>query len=79
MPKIRVSGYEFFFYSNEGNEDPHYHVYIDGQELKFWLNSGALATKSPRIGEHKINRIAKVIRKNKNMLRGFWDDYQSRR
>lgn len=39
MPKIRIEGYEFFFYSNEGNEAPHVHIYIDGSELKFWLTT----------------------------------------
>lgn len=79
MPKIRIDGYEFFFYSNEGNEEPHLHVYIDGYELKFWLNGGVLATKHPRVSAPKITRIARVIRKNQNALQGFWDDYQSRR
>jgi hypothetical protein len=79
MPKIRIDGYEFFFYSNEGDEDPHVHVYIDGSELKFWINDAMLATRNPRVGSHKIDRLAKVIRKNRNALQGFWDDYQSRR
>jgi len=79
MPKIRIEGYEFFFYSNEGNEDPHVHVYIDGSEIKFWLAQGELATQNPRVSQHKINRVAKVIRHHSNTLQGFWDDYQSRR
>lgn len=79
MPKIRIEGYEFFFYSNEGNEAPHVHIYIDGSELKFWLTDVVLATQNPHVGAHKINRIAKVIRRHKNMFLGFWHDYYSRR
>lgn len=52
MPKIRIEGYEFFFYSNEGNEAPHVHIYIDGSELKFWLTDVVLATQNPHIGAH---------------------------
>jgi len=79
MPKIRIEGYEFFFYSNEGHEDPHVHVYIDGRELKFWLTDVVLATQNSSVGAHKINRVAKVLRRHRNTLLGFWDDYQSRR
>ncbi len=79
MPKIRIGSYEFFFYSNEGSEEPHLHVYIDGNELKFWLAHAELATQNPRVSQHKINQIAKVIRQHRNTLQGFWDDYQSRK
>lgn len=61
MPKIRIEGYEFFFYSNEGLEEPHVHVYIDGYQLKFWLTDVVLATQNSQVGAHKINRVAKVI------------------
>lgn len=79
MPKIRIEGYEFYFYSNEGLEDPHVHVYVDGSELKFWLTDVVLATKNPRVSEQKINRVAKLIHRHQHTLQGFWDDYQSRR
>ena len=79
MPKIRIEGYEFFFYSNEGFEEPHVHVYIDGYQLKFWLTDVVLATQNYQVGAHKINRIAKVIQRHRNTFLGFWHDYQSRR
>ena len=52
-----------------------------GNQLQVFRVSGriAIATQNPRVGIHKINQVAKVIRRHKNTLRGFWDDYQSRR
>lgn len=39
MPTIlRINGFRFFFYSNEGNEPPHIHVVGHGGEMKIWLN-----------------------------------------
>ncbi|WP_409988699.1 DUF4160 domain-containing protein [Cellvibrio sp.] len=41
MPVIlRLNGFRFFFYSNEGNplEPAHIHVSKDGDEAKIWLD-----------------------------------------
>ena len=79
MPKIRVGRYEFFFYSNENDEPPHVHTFVDGMELKFWLADATLATKNPRVGQHKINRAARAVRQYQNTLQGAWDDFHARR
>jgi hypothetical protein len=34
---LRVEGYRFFFYSNEGHEPPHIHVQKAEGIAKFWL------------------------------------------
>lgn len=40
MPTIlRIQGFRFFFYSNEGNEPPHIHVEKAEASAKFWLES----------------------------------------
>lgn len=39
MPTImRIDGYRFFFFSNEGSEPPHIHVEQAERYAKFWLN-----------------------------------------
>jgi len=44
MPTVmRIAGYRFFFYSNEGSEPAHVHVQSGDGEAKFWLNPIELA------------------------------------
>jgi hypothetical protein len=44
MPTIlRVNGYQFYFYAEEGNEPPHIHVAKAGFDAKFWLSPARLA------------------------------------
>lgn len=39
MPTIlRLLGFRFFFYSNEGNEPPHVHIEKGDAEGKYWLD-----------------------------------------
>ncbi len=39
MPTIlRLMGFRFFFYSNEGNEPPHVHVEKGDAAGKYWVN-----------------------------------------
>lgn len=44
MPTVlRLLGFRFFFYSNEGNEPPHIDVEKGDASAKFWLNDVELA------------------------------------
>lgn len=44
MPTVlRVEGYRFFFFSNEGTEPPHIHVERGDGHAKFWLDPVSLA------------------------------------
>jgi len=39
MPTVlRVHGHRFFFFSNEGREQPHIHIATAEKYAKFWLN-----------------------------------------
>ncbi|WP_300971204.1 DUF4160 domain-containing protein [Thiocapsa sp.] len=44
MPTVlRIRGFRFHFYSDEGNEPPHIHVRGAEGECKFWLDPISLA------------------------------------
>ncbi len=44
MPTVfRWRSYRFFFYSNEGAEPAHVHVWKDGKEAKIWLHDISVA------------------------------------
>lgn len=45
MPTVlRVAGYRFFFFSNEGDEPTHIHVETAGKHAKHWLGPVVLAS-----------------------------------
>ncbi len=45
MPTVlRVDGYRFFFFSNEGNESPNIHVQQAERYAKYWLQPLQLAS-----------------------------------
>jgi hypothetical protein len=44
MPTVlRIRGFRFHFYSDEGSEPPHIHVRCSDGECKFWLDPIGLA------------------------------------
>jgi hypothetical protein len=40
---LRIDGYRFFFFSNEGNEPVHIHVESGDGYCKYWINPVSLA------------------------------------
>ena len=45
MPTVlRINGYQFYFYAEEGNEPTHIHVAKAGFDAKFWMSPVQLAT-----------------------------------
>lgn len=57
MPTVlRIDGFRFFFYSNEGSEPPHIHVERAESTAKFWLEEVELAN-SHGFNALDINRL----------------------
>ena len=60
MPTVmRLFGWRFHFYSDEGSEPPHIHVNTGDGECKFWLAPVRLARD---IGIAAVDRIAPLKR-----------------
>ena len=61
MPTVlRVQGFRFYFYANEGSEPPHVHVDKGGASAKYWLEPIRLAANQG----HKpaeLKRIGQII------------------
>lgn len=75
MPTIlRVRGYRFLFFSNEGNEPPHIHVKARGNEAKFWLDSIRLAANYG-FKAHELQEIQDIVREHKAILTEAWREY----
>ena len=61
MPTIlRLHGYRFHFYSDEGTEPPHIHVRASTGECKFWLEPIALAMNRG-IAAHDVRQIERLV------------------
>ena len=75
MPTVlRVDGYRFFFYSNEGVEPPHIHVQKAEGLAKFWLNPISLAHASG-LQQKQLSRIEQIIREHLPELEEAWHEH----
>ncbi|OYD17169.1 hypothetical protein CH333_01730 [candidate division WOR-3 bacterium JGI_Cruoil_03_44_89] len=75
MPTIlRVHGYRFFFFSNEGDVPPHIHVESADNYAKFWLNPVTLA-KSVGFNARQLGNLREIIEKHRNLFKERWDEY----
>lgn len=61
MPTVlRLLGWRFHFYSDEGSESPHIHVDTGERECKFWLSQVRFA-RSQRVKPVDLRRIEAVV------------------
>lgn len=75
MPTVlRWRGFRFHFYSDEGSEPPHIHVWKAGLKAKFWLNPVALSDNSG-FDEREINAIRRKVEEQQTVFLGAWNGY----
>jgi hypothetical protein len=75
MPTVRNIGpYRFFFYSGDRDEPPHIHVEREKNKAKFWLDPVRLEY-SRGFRDVEINRIHRLVEKNREFLLRKWDEY----
>lgn len=80
MPVIlRIDGYIFFFYSNEGDprEPIHVHVRKSGAEAKIWLSPQIAIAESHGFKAPQLRAILKFAQDNVAELEEAWNDYFS--
>lgn len=80
MPVVlRLHGFKFFFYSNEGNplEPAHIHVRGADGEAKFWLDSEVRLARNDGFDARTLKLLASVVAENKDLLERAWNDYFS--
>lgn len=75
MPVVlRWSGYRFFFYSEEGNEPPHIHVFKAGKETKICLETATVADNRG-VSRHELNLLCRFVAEHQDLLREGWNEY----
>ena len=78
MPTVlRIGGYRFFFFSNEGEEPPHIHVESADKYAKFWLEPVTLAKS---VGYHaaELTRLRRLVLEHKERFEENWHEHFGR-
>ena len=75
MPTIlRIDGYRFFFFSNEGTEPAHVHVESAECYAKFWLQPVRLQVSGGFRGP-ELRRIDRLVREHEADLMEAWHEF----
>jgi hypothetical protein len=77
MPTVLRSGpYRFIFFSLDGIEPPHVHVFRDEAQAKFWLNP--VRFESSRLFRPvEERRIERLVSQHQQELLEAWNEYFS--
>ncbi|MBK1719592.1 DUF4160 domain-containing protein [Thiocystis violacea] len=78
MPTVlRIRGFRFHFYSDEGNEPPHIHVRGAEGECKFWLDPISLA-RHRGMAASQLREIERLVFEHRPLLLESFHDYHGR-
>lgn len=80
MPVIlRLKGFRFFFYSNEGDplEPPHIHVRHSGKEAKFWIGEETALARNDGFDARTLRELLDLVRDHREFFEEAWNDYFS--
>jgi len=78
MPTVlRLDGYRFFFYSNEGDplEPPHIHIRKGERVAKIWLEPEVSVVDSWGFTSRELRAILRITKENHDHLLGSWNEY----
>lgn len=71
---MRVRGYRFFFYSNEGSEPPHVHVEHSGMTAKFWLSPVRSGSRS-RFSDEELLFLQRFVTQQRDRFEEAWREH----
>jgi hypothetical protein len=75
MPTVlRIKGYRFFFFSNEGDEPIHIHIEKAENYAKFWLDPVSIAVDFG-FNSKQLREINLLIEENLELIKEKWDEY----
>lgn len=77
MPTVlRISGYRFFFFSNEATEPPHIHVKQAEPYAKFWLDPAKL-DRNIGFRRSEITDLHHILKEHEQNLLAAWYEHFS--
>ena len=75
MPTVlRIKGYRFFFFSNEGKEPIHIHIERAESYAKFWLDPVRIAIGFG-FSSNELNELHSIIEEYQDQIVEKWDEY----
>ena len=75
MPTVlRINGYQFYFYAEEGKEPPHIHVAKTGFDAKFWLGPVRLAVNHG-FRPHDLREVVGIIEQHETLIIEKWNEF----
>jgi len=72
---LNISGYRFYFYSDEGNEPCHIHVRKGSGEGKIWMLPEIREEYYYGFTESECRKIRKIIKEHNSYIKEKWDEY----
>jgi hypothetical protein len=74
---LRLDGFKFFFYANEGSprEPAHIHVRKAGAEAKFWLVPQVRLARNDGFDAHTLRQIADMVTEHRQFLERAWNEH----
>lgn len=76
MPTVlRINGFRFFFFSNEGGEPKHIHIEKAGASGKMWLEPSVEPEYFYDFTTKELKDINDIINENLEFLKNAWDEY----
>lgn len=78
MPAVfREGGFQFFFYSNEGNprEPLHVHVRRGGDRAKVWLAPNAVLAESAGFNAQELRVLLEIARRRRADIERAWNEH----
>jgi hypothetical protein len=72
---LRIQGFRFFFYANEGNEPAHIHVRQAEGEAKFWLTPNVSLAWVRGFNPATITLLLALVRENQTFLLERWHEF----
>jgi hypothetical protein len=76
MPTVlRIRGFKFFFFSQEGNEPTHIHVNKGGGAAKFWLDPVKLSSNDG-FKKQELRAIIGILERHETELIRAWNEIE---
>lgn len=78
MPKVFIwKGFQFLFYSEEGDprEPVHIHVRRGRDNAKFWLRPEVTLAYNRGFPSHVLNQLAREVEARRDLIESAWNEY----
>lgn len=72
---LRIRGYRFYAYAEEGNEPAHVHIDKGSGSMKVWLKDLSIAW-SEGLKPAEIRAALRLTRENRTLLVEAWHEWQ---